>query len=126
MAQMLVRVVDKIHADPYLNAGATKAGDVIEIVPDEHVFSELEKTAPHWTIVSVPGVDPELLDAFKAPEPGVSAENRMLQKRAFALDLDMLAAAAAPLTLAAVLAAKVRKPALEDPNVFAAGEPHIL
>ena len=135
MAEMLVRVVDKISADPYLNAKLTKRGDVISVQPDGWVWGKEEQKNPDWRIVKLPGVSVTNASQFVAPEKDADLKNpsRVLQSRAARLDLDNL-----PLGIAAVMAdikrrnptartsltaqdlaaLKISKPPLADPNVF--------
>lgn len=135
MAEMLVRVVDKISADPYLNAKLTKRGDVISVQPDGWVWGKEEQKNPDWRIVKLPGVSVTNASQFVAPEKDADPKNpsRVLQSRAARLDLDNL-----PLGIAAVMAdikrrnptartsltaqdlaaLKISKPPLADPNVF--------
>lgn len=118
MCELLVRVVDKFNDDPYLDAQCSKRGDVIVVVEDGHAWGREELSNPDWTIVKVPGVSALDASAFVAREPNESEQpNYMLQKRAFSFDLTKQ-----PTDLQSLLAAKVRKPALEDPNILGAND----
>ena len=56
MAELLVRVIDKVHeTDSVLNALLLKHGDVVSVRPDGHPWSTREKTSPYRQIVKVPG-----------------------------------------------------------------------
>ena len=55
MAEMLVRVVDKIGADVYKNAQCTKRGDVIVAQADGWGWGTQEQVNPHYRIVKLPG-----------------------------------------------------------------------
>ena len=68
MAEMLVRVLDKGQTDPYLNAGALQAYDVVVIVPDFWAWSVEELTSPQWTILKLPDSTAEDLASFWVPE----------------------------------------------------------
>lgn len=115
MCELLVRVVDKVNDDPYLDAQCTKRGDVIVIVEDDHEWGRAEIANPDWVIVRVPGVAADLAAGFVAAEVNDDPANpsRMLQARAFRFDLQ-----ATPTDLESLLAAKIRKPKLLDPNVI--------
>lgn len=137
MAELLVRVVDKTNPDdPYLDAQLTKRGDVICVQPDGWPWGIEELKNPDWRIIKLPGIDPDKLASLLAPE--IDADplkpSRVLQRRAFRLDLDHAALHGAravlddaeraepakelALPLATLLAARVRNPKLQDPNIF--------
>lgn len=141
MCELLVRVVDKTNPDdPYLDAQLTKRGDVICIQPDGWPWGREELANPDWRIIKLPGIAAESLAAFTAPEVDNDPANpsRVLQRRAFRLDLDhaVLADAASvmadgerkqpakamALTAAQIIRARVRKPARVDPNVLSLGK----
>ena len=117
MCELAVRIVDKVLRDPYANARASKRGDVVVVVEDGHVWGAEELTHPEYTIVKVPGVPWEQALGFMAPEVDdhmASVESPMLQFRAFKFDLD----APRPTDYNSLMAVKIRKPKLEDPNVL--------
>lgn len=137
MCELLVRVVDKVSNDPYLDAKLTKRGDVVCVQPDGWVWGKEEQLNPDWRIFRVPGV--KRIDAlgFEAPELDTdpAQPSRTLQKRAFYLDIDdpVLADAFAgwlddarrsvpmrrfDLTIEQLLQLKKAKPPIDDPNVF--------
>jgi hypothetical protein len=137
MCELLVRVVDKVnHSDPYANAKCTKRGDVIVVQRDGWPWGVQEQLDKQYRIVKVPGLSVDDASSLLAGEPEVDPQNpsRMLQARLFRLDLDAFDAAtctwlAEPrrnrkpmhkvgLTLAQLLALRVRKDALDDPNVL--------
>ena len=131
MAEVLVRVVDKVSSDPYLDAQCTKRGDVIHVAPDGWSWGTKEIQNPDWRIVKLPNVSESDLAALLIPELHDDPQNpsRVLQRRAFKLDLDALqldggtSAATSTVSLVEVMAMKVRKARLSDPNVFEADEP---
>lgn len=134
MAELLVRVVDKINDDPYLNAQCTKRGDVIVVMPDGWGWGKQELTNPEWRIVKLPGVSVSEASTFLGPEFDTDPLNpsRMLQRRAFRLDVDALPDPKGQmadhkrknplhkvnLTGGQLIALKHKKPALADPNVL--------
>lgn len=141
MCELLVRVVDKTNPDdPYLDAQLTKRGDVICVQPDGWPWGTEELKNPDWRIIKLPGVNPEALAAFLSPEIDTdpAQPSKVLQRRAFKLDLDhaVLADAASvladgerkhatkalALTAAQIIRAMVRKPARIDPNVLDLGK----
>lgn len=116
MCELLVRVFDKTNPDcPYHDAQCTKRGDVIAVADDGHRWGGAELTHPDWRIVKVPGVPREAATGFLAPELNDDPANpsRVLQARAFTFDLY-----ANPTDLDSLMAAKTRKPKLQDPNVI--------
>jgi hypothetical protein len=116
MCEMLVRVIDKVHPDPYTDANhCTKRGDVIVIFEDGHEWGRSEIDDPQYTIVKVPKVPAALAEGFVAPEVDTDHQHpsRMLQARAFKFNLE-----ATPDDFFSLMAAKIRKPALQDPNVI--------
>lgn len=134
MCEMLVRVVDKVNDDPYLDAQCTKRGDVIAIQPDGWVWGTEELRNPEWRIIKIPGVPVVQAASFLGPEMDLDPANpsRVLQRRAFRLDVDALpdprgqmgdSKRRNPLHRVnmghdALMALKVAKPRLVDPNVF--------
>ena len=135
MAELLVRVVDKVNDDPYLDCHCTKRGDVIVIAPDGWSWGREELTNPHWRIVKAPNISVDDASAFLGPELETNPQNpsRVRQKRGFKLGLERLPpnwalwladdTRAQPTKTfngagAALLAMKARKPALADPNVM--------
>jgi hypothetical protein len=135
MAELLVRVVDKINADPYLDAKCTKRGDVIVVQPDGWVWGKQEQKNPAWRIVKLPGVPVTMVTTFLSSEPEIDPLNpsMMLQARGFKLDLDNLPASVAAvmadvkrrnptartsMSAQDIAALKIQKPPLADPNVF--------
>ncbi len=136
MSEVLIRVVDKVNADPYLDAQCLKRGDVVAIMPDGHAWGNEELRNPEWRILKMPNVPFDTVKAFLGPELNTDPANpsRVLQRRAFRLDWASLPAAtrnwfaddsratparnAASMTAAQLLALKVAKAPLQDPNVI--------
>lgn len=92
MAELLVRIKDKVNPDFYLNAQCGKRGDVIAVQPDGWSWSPRERTNPEWMIVQFPGVPvAEFSDLLMIePEPNPDQPSRTRQRRAFKLDVDAL------------------------------------
>lgn len=90
MAEILVRVRDKVNADFYLNCKCTKRGDVIEAKPDGWDWGVRERTSPNYRIIALPNVSLPDAQAMLAPEVDTDLNNpsRTLQRRAFRFDLD--------------------------------------
>lgn len=136
MAELLVRVVDKINNDPYLNVKCSKRGDVISVQPDGWVWGKEEYKNPEWRILKFPSVTVSEASAFLGAELETDPENpsAMLQSRGFSLDLANLPAPILevisdikrrnptarhkPTTGAQLLALKLTKAAIPDPNVM--------
>lgn len=85
--EFLIRVRDKVGSNIYHDVKLTKRGHVIVAMPDGHDWGLQELTNPDWRIVRVPGISEAEAGAMLAPEPGLEV-NRMLQRRAFKIDLD--------------------------------------
>lgn len=116
MCELYVRTVSKTHPDPYLNVQNYKRGDVVHIAVDGWAWGSAELNNGASTIIKVPGVPASVLQSLLMSEPGDPKINRMLQRRAFGLNL--AAYAGGNLTSASALALRFTKPALADPNVI--------
>jgi len=120
MAELLVRIADKVNEDFYLNLQCTKRGDVIVVCPDGWPWGREEVNAPHWTIIKLPGVPVEEVEHLVSPEPQTDPHNpsKTLQRRMWKLDLDHPAAKGRidKDTLLKTLASK--KQPVKDPKVF--------
>jgi len=120
MAEMLLRVVDKINdTDDALNAQCTKRGDVIVICPDGWPWSETERTSPDWKIVKVPGVAVDDLTGFLAEEPGDRLTNPRLRRRGKTFDVQAWeTAGSSALSLVQALGLMSTKAAQSDSKVI--------
>lgn len=113
MAELLVRIIDKVNDDPYLDVHCTKRGDVIVVRPDGWAWGQKEINNPEWRIVKLQASVSECLQ-FLSPElPQSATPDRMVRKRAFMLDIDLLDAGEVK-----VEKLIVRKARMQDPNVF--------
>lgn len=92
MAELLVRVVDKVSADPLIDAQCTKRGDVIVVMPDGHGWGRMELNNPDWRIVKIPGVKVSEALHFTEPEQPADPMNPEpgLRIRAARLNIDAL------------------------------------
>jgi hypothetical protein len=90
MAILVVCRVDTTHPDPYINCQHYKRGDVVQVLPDDHTFSETEKKHPRLCFIPVPKIDPADLQGFVVPEQNADSFNpsRVLQRRGYKFDLD--------------------------------------
>jgi hypothetical protein len=124
MSELLVRIVDKINPDFYLNTKCTKRGDVIVVRPDGWAWGSEELTNPQWTILRLPNVPLTEAEALLGPEKNAdpSHPSHTLQRRTSHLDLDHLPANLDTLPLQTFQALKLRKQPVVDPAVF--GEAH--
>jgi hypothetical protein len=136
MAQIVVRTKAKDESgSPYVDRHRYGRGDVIEVLPDSHVFSAREASHSDWRIVQVPGVSPAKLSAMVARDVGYGDKNaekadRVLRRRAFRLDLAALKALTDnPTTLVELLTQPAKAeayalglikaaPVLDDPAVI--------
>lgn len=92
MCELLVRVVDKVNSDFYLNCQCTKRGDVIVVQEDGWKWGKEELSNPDWRIISMPGIPVSQVLGLLAPELPIDPKNpsRTLQRRAFKFDIDAL------------------------------------
>lgn len=138
MAELLIRIRDKVNKDFYFNARCTKRGDVILVKPDGWMWGVMELSHPDARIVKLPNIPLAEARAFLGREPDTDPFNpsRTLQPRAFKLDLDNLPSAAKvfiadderrnpavtlSITVTQLRALKLAKPRIQDPAVI--GEP---
>lgn len=97
MAELLVRVQDKVNADLDLDLQCTKRGDVIAACPDGWPWSEAERTAPYWRIFKIPALPLDEALTLTTPElPADPLNPGRLRKRAQYLDVDAILASALP------------------------------
>lgn len=94
MAELYIRVIDKINADFYLNQQCTKAGDVIVACPDDWPWGNLELSSPDYRILSIPEMSLSEARALVVPEVEIDPNNpsKTRQARQFKLDLASLGA----------------------------------
>jgi recombinational DNA repair protein (RecF pathway) len=83
MAELLIRVVDKVHpTDPAKDQLCFKAGDVIHVAADGWPWGSEELTNPEWRILKLPGVDPALVeDMLEAQTVQQGDVTHMVRKR---------------------------------------------
>ncbi len=111
MAELLVRVHDKINPDFYLNTKCTKRGDVIDVEADGWPWGSLELSLPFFRIIKMTGFPVATARSWLAAEVDVDPLNpsKTLQRRASFLAIDNPALIAAlPPALAAYLADDTR------------------
>lgn len=127
MCEIVVVLKDsELSGDPRLDSQRYRRGDVICAVPDDHPFSEAERTHPDWLIVKVPGMGVEEGQAHAAGEPDDGSGRRFRWKRFFRLDLDTAGetfshprvSESVTLTPAQVRPLKKRKHPHPDPEVL--------
>src|SRR5690349_729658 len=90
MAEVLVRLVDKINEDFYLNCQCTKRADIIVAEPNGWPWGKEEFNDPRYMIVKSPNVSLDEAQTFCAPELPVDPANpsKTLQKRCFRIDIN--------------------------------------
>lgn len=138
MAELLIRVADKINTDDfYRNCQCTKRGDVIVASPDGWPWGKDELVLTFYRILKIPVLPLAEAQAFCAPEVDVDPlhPSRTLQKRMFRLDIDNAIIPAAlkaylqddsrtspsftvNLTLTQIRSLKLVRPPITDPAVF--------
>lgn len=90
MAELLIRVVDKVNDDPEKNAQCSKAGDVIVVCPDGWPWSAAERTEPFWRVVRVPLLQTEIEAALAEDHQS----GKLVRRRRWKIDLAALPNAA--------------------------------
>lgn len=92
MAELLVRVIDKINDDFYKNCQCTKRGDVIAVKPDGWLWSSEELRNPDWRIIKTSSTVEECKSFLKSQEDGKLitdvTKSKTLLKRAVKLNID--------------------------------------
>lgn len=85
MAEVLIRVVDKVHpTDAVLDRQLTKFGDVIHVAPDGWPWGSEELINPEWRIVKIPTLDPALVLDMMEPEytaPDAQGNKILIRKK---------------------------------------------
>ena len=134
MCELLTRRVDKVNSDPYLDSKCSKAGDVLMVQEDEAHWGYDELNSPALVIVCLPGVSVDAASVFLGREFDTDFHHpsRVLQRRAFRLDLARLGLANPPTGTPNRASQKhsvdlkgldwttlrIAKPSLLDPNVI--------
>ena len=90
--QLLLRVKDKINHESIAKCvNCLKAGDIVDIMPDSHVWVGTETlTNPDWRIINAPNLTELAANTFLVPEPEDDFQNPnpLKQARAFMFDLE--------------------------------------
>lgn len=106
MAQMLLTVVGQYNPDdPYMDARLPKPGDILAIQTDDAEWGQFELTHPEWRIIVLPSHTAESLQYLLEDEKPTSPGQKMVQYRAFYLNLS---APQLPANLKAYLADNTR------------------
>lgn len=118
MCEALVMAADQTHPDPYMDVGRYKRGDVVVVCEDGWKWGREELKAP-FRVLKLPGVSVSEMQAFLArePEDDPAQPSLMRQRRAFHINLDH-AKAKNGASFADLMAARVKKPKRNDPNVL--------
>jgi len=103
MAEVVLRVQDKVNDDFYLNTKCTKRGDIIAVLPDGSDWGSDVRTLPFYRIIKLPNVSVVEASAMLATELDSDGNNpsRTLQRRKFRLDIETAGLPAAFLTFLA-------------------------
>jgi len=92
MAELLVRVIDKVNEDdPALNLLCLKRGDVVTVQEDGWLWSGKELAGNPWTVIRFPGASvdaslPYLVSLYRSDDP--EHDQGMVLPRASYFDLD--------------------------------------
>lgn len=117
MATLVVCAISKVNDDPYMDAKCYKAGDVIDVLDDGASVGTVVALDPRFRTLRVADLSVSEARSLLAAERDTDPKHpsRMLQRRAFALDLSQLPSAP---TAADIRAAKRPKPLLPDPAII--------
>lgn len=89
MARLCVQILPNNNPnDPPLDLLTVQAGDVVCIMADGHVFSDIELRCGQYRIIDVPGVHPNDIEALILPV--LDAQKNLVRLRAKTLDLTAL------------------------------------
>lgn len=113
MAELLIRDIDKVNDDPYLDVRCTKRGDVITVQEDGWPWGRKEVGNPIWRIIKLDAPLSECLQLLSQELPQSTTPDRMTRVRAFYFDLDAFDAGERNIKKLIV-----SKPRLSDPNVL--------
>lgn len=98
MCELLLRVVDVVHAgdpvnDLYRNARASHRGDVIVVLPDGANWGRDGYGASCWRVLKIPAMTVNEASVLLAPERDTDPLNpsKTVQRKAFKLDVDNVA-----------------------------------
>ncbi|MFN3075352.1 MAG: hypothetical protein ABT940_00445 [Alphaproteobacteria bacterium] len=94
MAELLLRVASSLHADPLIDRGCYKRGDVVAVLPDGHVYGRLE-TLPTFVKVKIPGLAVATAQNWVRPEMDLTDPLKpvMLKRRLWRVRVDDIPAA---------------------------------
>ena len=121
MAELLVRMVDKVNPNDYdLNLKCFKRGDVIDVHEDGWPWSAAEVLNPEWKIMYFPNGTMSAAESYLVPELPTGPDDLSTKRlRGFYFDLDSaLPGTHFPGGDTAMLAYKVEKSPLPDTDVF--------
>lgn len=92
MAELLVRILDKVNTDKILDSKCTKRGDVISVCPDGWEWGTEEINSAQWAIIKLPNVTTSEASVFLSPEIDIDPQNPslFLQRRSMKLNLDAM------------------------------------
>lgn len=89
MPKMVIWVAPVVYENEEMDARLYHPGDVIQVLPDDHVFGTEEVKHPNWKIVDCAMSDLEA-KAFESEEQGDLFKNPLLLRRQFKVDLTAL------------------------------------
>lgn len=113
MAELLVRLVDKVNADPALDAGCTKRGDVIVVKEDGWPWGDRENDGVTYKVYRLPISVAEAEQFLGSQRPETAEPTPFVHRRAFGIDLEKLEAGVMD-----IAALKKAKQPLVDPRRF--------
>ena len=93
MAELLVKAVSAVHADPVKDLrGSYKRGDIVVVMPDGHAWG-LQERLPTFVVVRIPGVTVEQARRFADSEGTVdpfTAQLNVTRRRRWRIRWDNL------------------------------------
>jgi len=127
MAELLVRIVDKINSsDSYLNTQCLKRGDVVVVQENDWDWSLAELAGNPWTVIKFPDGSVSAANSYLVPVYATGPDDpTIILPRAYYFDLDQagISPATGQVTFAGgdavMLSYKVAKPLVNALDVFA-------
>lgn len=128
MAELLVRIADKVPADDPRARLFLRAGEVVVVCPDGWTWSAAEQTNPHWKIIKLPKVTVSEASAMLGDVKAIPGSGYLPLRRAFYFEtvpLATLDSIKANATWTDLDAARTARTVPRDPAVLG-DPPHII
>jgi hypothetical protein len=122
MAELLVRIADKVPPEDRRYLLFLRAGEVVVICRDGHPWSKAEQTNPAWKIVKLPKVSVEEASMMLGERKVVPESGKLPLRREFKLDMQAIEPTAKDATYSTLDAAKIRYADVLDTSVIGLDE----